>query len=83
MGFSVHLSYLQAALRALHLSLEIVVVFHDVVSYLLAFAPLGNSPNCFCALNPEPLTQDWEGLTGLVNYKYCLLKVNGSMCKRV
>ncbi|NXT76678.1 CC162 protein, partial [Zapornia atra] len=51
----------QAALRALHLSLEIVGAFHDVVSYLLAFAQLGNSPNCFCALNPEPLTPDWGG----------------------
>uniref|UniRef100_A0A8C0IC00 CC162 protein n=1 Tax=Bubo bubo TaxID=30461 RepID=A0A8C0IC00_BUBBB len=49
----------QAALRALHLSLEIVGAFHDVVSYLLAFAQLGNSPNCFCALNPEPLTPHW------------------------
>uniref|UniRef100_A0A663LU82 Coiled-coil domain containing 162 n=1 Tax=Athene cunicularia TaxID=194338 RepID=A0A663LU82_ATHCN len=49
----------QAALRALHLSLEIVGAFHDVVSYLLAFAQLGNSPNCFCALNPEPLTPLW------------------------
>ncbi|NXI74361.1 CC162 protein, partial [Anseranas semipalmata] len=51
----------QAALRALHLSLEIVGAFHDVVSYLLAFAQLGNSPNSFCALNPEPLTPDWGG----------------------
>ncbi|XP_009892174.1 PREDICTED: coiled-coil domain-containing protein 162-like [Charadrius vociferus] len=51
----------KAALRALHLSLEIVGAFHDVVSYLLAFAQLGNSPNCFCALNPEPLTPDWGG----------------------
>uniref|UniRef100_A0A8C8BHK6 Coiled-coil domain-containing protein 162 n=1 Tax=Otus sunia TaxID=257818 RepID=A0A8C8BHK6_9STRI len=49
----------KAALRALHLSLEIVGAFHDVVSYLLAFAQLGNSPNCFCALNPEPLTPHW------------------------
>ncbi|NXX54414.1 CC162 protein, partial [Scopus umbretta] len=57
----VHMSCLQAALRALHLSLEIVGAFHDVVSYLLAFAQLGNSPNCFCALNPEPLTPDWGG----------------------
>ncbi|NXC73890.1 CC162 protein, partial [Anhinga anhinga] len=57
----VHLSCLQAALRALHLSLEIVGAFHDVVSYLLAFAQLGNSPNCFCALNPEPLSPDWGG----------------------
>ncbi|XP_066849266.1 uncharacterized protein [Anser cygnoides] len=51
----------KAALRALHLSLEIVGAFHDVVSYLLAFAQLGNSPNSFCALNPEPLTPDWGG----------------------
>ncbi|KFQ57442.1 Coiled-coil domain-containing protein 162, partial [Pelecanus crispus] len=51
----------QAALRALHLSLEIVGAFHDVVSYLLAFAQLGNSADCFCALNPEPLTPDWGG----------------------
>ncbi|GAB0186452.1 hypothetical protein GRJ2_001110500 [Grus japonensis] len=50
-----------AALRGLHLSLEIVGAFHDMVSYLLAFAQLGNSPNCFCALNPEPLTPDWGG----------------------
>ncbi|NXY72153.1 CC162 protein, partial [Glareola pratincola] len=57
----VHLSCLQAALRALHLSLEIVGAFHDVVSYFLAFAQLGNSPNCFCALNSEPLTPDWGG----------------------
>uniref|UniRef100_A0A8D0FDL1 Coiled-coil domain-containing protein 162 n=1 Tax=Strix occidentalis caurina TaxID=311401 RepID=A0A8D0FDL1_STROC len=49
----------KAALRTLHLSLEIVGAFHDVVSYLLAFAQLGNSPNCFCALNPEPLTPHW------------------------
>ncbi|XP_035179068.1 uncharacterized protein LOC118165223 isoform X3 [Oxyura jamaicensis] len=51
----------KAALRALHLSLEIVGAFHDVVSYLLAFAQLGNSPNSSCALNPEPLTSDWGG----------------------
>ncbi|KFQ95636.1 Coiled-coil domain-containing protein 162, partial [Nipponia nippon] len=51
----------QAALRALHLSLEIVDAFHDVVSYLLAFAQLGNSPNCLRALNPELLTPDWGG----------------------
>ncbi|KAM6272111.1 LOW QUALITY PROTEIN: coiled-coil domain-containing protein 162-like [Spheniscus humboldti] len=51
----------KAVLRALHLSLEIVGAFHDVVSCLLAFAQLGNSPNCFCALNPEPLTPDWGG----------------------
>ncbi|XP_054675028.1 uncharacterized protein LOC129203961 isoform X2 [Grus americana] len=51
----------KAALRGLHLSLEIVGAFHDMVSYLLAFAQLGNSPNCFCALNPEPLTPDWGG----------------------
>ncbi|NXN38666.1 CC162 protein, partial [Rhinoptilus africanus] len=51
----------QAALRALHLSLEIVGAFHDIISYFLAFAQLGNSPNCFCALNPEPLTPDWGG----------------------
>ncbi|NWU55477.1 CC162 protein, partial [Dromas ardeola] len=57
----VHLSCLQAALRALHLSLEIVGAFHDMVSYVLTFAQLGNSPNCFCALNPEPLTPDWGG----------------------
>lgn len=42
-----------------------------------------NSQNCFCALNPEPLIQDCEGLTGLVSNKYCVLKVDGSMCKRV
>uniref|UniRef100_A0A8B9QKK4 Coiled-coil domain-containing protein 162 n=1 Tax=Apteryx owenii TaxID=8824 RepID=A0A8B9QKK4_APTOW len=29
--------------------------------YLLGFAQLGNSPNCFYALNPEPLTPDWGG----------------------
>ncbi|NXX75937.1 CC162 protein, partial [Urocolius indicus] len=57
----VHLSCMQAALRALHLSLEIVGAFHDVVSYVLAFAQLGNSSNCFGALNPEPLTPDWGG----------------------
>lgn len=57
----VYLYCLQAALRGLHLSLEIVGAFHDMVSYLLAFAQLGNSPNCFCALNPEPLTPDWGG----------------------
>ncbi|NXC44706.1 CC162 protein, partial [Penelope pileata] len=51
----------QAALKALHLSLEIVGTFHHVVSYLLAFAQLGNSPNSFCALNPEPLTPEWGG----------------------
>uniref|UniRef100_U3IXZ0 Coiled-coil domain containing 162 n=1 Tax=Anas platyrhynchos platyrhynchos TaxID=8840 RepID=U3IXZ0_ANAPP len=51
----------KAALRALHLSLEIVGAFHDVVSYLLAFAQLGNSPSPFSALNPEPLTPDWGG----------------------
>uniref|UniRef100_A0A8B9DJT6 Coiled-coil domain-containing protein 162 n=1 Tax=Anser cygnoides TaxID=8845 RepID=A0A8B9DJT6_ANSCY len=57
----------QAALRALHLSLEIVGAFHDVVSYLLAFAQLGNSPNSFCALNPEPLTPDWGGTERIGN----------------
>uniref|UniRef100_A0A8C4K6U3 Coiled-coil domain-containing protein 162-like n=1 Tax=Dromaius novaehollandiae TaxID=8790 RepID=A0A8C4K6U3_DRONO len=51
----------QAALRALHLSLEIVGALHDMVSYLLAFAQLVNSTDSFCALNPEPLTPDWGG----------------------
>nr|XP_009675270.1 PREDICTED: transmembrane protein FLJ37396 [Struthio camelus australis] len=51
----------KAALRALHLSLEIVGALHDMVSYLLGFAQLGNSSNCFYALNPEPLTPDWGG----------------------
>lgn len=50
---------LQAALRVPHLSLEMVDAFYHVVSYILAFAQLGNSPNCFCVLNPEPLTPDW------------------------
>nr|XP_025975730.1 LOW QUALITY PROTEIN: coiled-coil domain-containing protein 162-like [Dromaius novaehollandiae] len=50
-----------AALRALHLSLEIVGALHDMVSYLLAFAQLVNSTDSFCALNPEPLTPDWGG----------------------
>ncbi|OXB71129.1 UNVERIFIED_CONTAM: hypothetical protein H355_008316, partial [Colinus virginianus] len=54
-------SWLQAALKALHLSLQIVGAFHDIVAYLLAFAQLGNSPSSFCALNPEPLTPDWGG----------------------
>lgn len=57
----VHVSWLQAALKALRLSLQIVGAFHDVVAYLLAFAQLGNSPSSFCALNPEPLTPDWGG----------------------
>lgn len=42
-----------------HLSLEMVDAFYHVVSYILAFAQLGNSPNCFCVLSPEPLTSDW------------------------
>ncbi|NXE51096.1 CC162 protein, partial [Casuarius casuarius] len=58
---SVHLFCLQAGLRALCLSLEIVGALHDMVSYLLASAQLGNSPDSFCALNPEPLTPDWGG----------------------
>lgn len=41
----VHVSWLQAALKALRLSLQIVGAFHDVVAYLLAFAQLGNSPS--------------------------------------
>ncbi|POI34317.1 hypothetical protein CIB84_001934, partial [Bambusicola thoracicus] len=59
--FFARVSWLQAALKALRLSLQIVGAFHDVVAYLLAFAQLGNSPSSFCALNPEPLTPDWGG----------------------
>ncbi|EMP38038.1 hypothetical protein UY3_04797 [Chelonia mydas] len=50
-----------AAYRALRQSLQIVAALHDIVSYLFSFAQLGNSPNCFDSLNPEPLTADWGG----------------------
>ncbi|KAM9156376.1 coiled-coil domain-containing protein 162-like [Pangshura tecta] len=59
--FSQCLFYLQAAYRALRQSLQIVAALHDIVSYLFSFAQLGNSPNCFDSLNPEPLTVDWGG----------------------
>uniref|UniRef100_A0A8C4WHW8 Coiled-coil domain-containing protein 162 n=1 Tax=Gopherus evgoodei TaxID=1825980 RepID=A0A8C4WHW8_9SAUR len=51
----------KAAYRALRQSLQIVAALHDIVSYLFSFAQLGNSPNCFDSLNPEPLTVDWGG----------------------
>uniref|UniRef100_A0A8C0HAC8 Coiled-coil domain-containing protein 162 n=1 Tax=Chelonoidis abingdonii TaxID=106734 RepID=A0A8C0HAC8_CHEAB len=51
----------KAAYRALRKSLQIVAALHDIVSYLFSFAQLGNSPNCFDSLNPEPLTADWGG----------------------
>ncbi|XP_043398700.1 uncharacterized protein LOC102942958 isoform X1 [Chelonia mydas] len=51
----------KAAYRALRQSLQIVAALHDIVSYLFSFAQLGNSPNCFDSLNPEPLTADWGG----------------------
>uniref|UniRef100_A0A8C3S8N3 Coiled-coil domain-containing protein 162 n=1 Tax=Chelydra serpentina TaxID=8475 RepID=A0A8C3S8N3_CHESE len=53
--------YREAAYRALRQSLQIVAALHDIVSYLFSFAQLGNSPNCFDSLNPEPLTADWGG----------------------
>ncbi|XP_019375660.1 PREDICTED: transmembrane protein FLJ37396 isoform X2 [Gavialis gangeticus] len=51
----------KAAYRALRLSLQIVAALLDIVSYLLSFAQLGNSPSCFDTLNPESLTADWGG----------------------
>ncbi|XP_067402603.1 coiled-coil domain-containing protein 162-like [Emydura macquarii macquarii] len=51
----------KVACRALRHSLQIVVALHDIVSYLFSFAQLGNSPNCFDSLNPEPLTAEWGG----------------------
>uniref|UniRef100_A0A8C8S497 Coiled-coil domain-containing protein 162 n=1 Tax=Pelusios castaneus TaxID=367368 RepID=A0A8C8S497_9SAUR len=49
------------ACRALRQSLQIVAALHDIVSYLFSFAQLGNSPNCFDSINPEPLSADWGG----------------------
>ncbi|XP_019393423.1 PREDICTED: transmembrane protein FLJ37396 isoform X1 [Crocodylus porosus] len=51
----------KAAYRALRLSLQIVAALLDIVSYLLSFAQLGNSPSCFDTLNPESLTAAWGG----------------------
>ncbi|CAM5100509.1 unnamed protein product, partial [Eretmochelys imbricata] len=51
----------KAAYRALRQSLQTVAALHYIVSYLFSFAQLGNSPNCFDSLNPEPLTADWGG----------------------
>lgn len=58
---------LQAAHRALYCTLQIVAALHDIVSYVLSFAQLGNSCGDSRSLKNMELTADWGGIEGIGN----------------
>ncbi|XP_056422256.1 uncharacterized protein LOC130362185 isoform X2 [Hyla sarda] len=55
----------KAAYRALSQTLQIIAALHDIVSYLLSFAQLGNSCSGFVSLKNKELTADWGGTEGI------------------
>ncbi|XP_068087378.1 coiled-coil domain-containing protein 162-like isoform X5 [Hyperolius riggenbachi] len=51
--------------RALYHTLQIVAALHDIVSYIVSFAQLGNlCDRSSCLINKE-LTADWGGIEGI------------------
>lgn len=71
--------FLQAAgcSLALYQTLQIIAALHDIVSYILSFAQLGNSCSGFRSLIDRELTADWGGTEGIgkttINLKLSLL----------
>ncbi|XP_073483154.1 uncharacterized protein [Aquarana catesbeiana] len=55
----------KAAHRALYCTLQIVAALHDIVSYVLSFAQLGNSCGDSRSLKNMELTADWGGIEGI------------------
>ncbi|XP_072266302.1 coiled-coil domain-containing protein 162-like [Pyxicephalus adspersus] len=51
--------------RALYCTLQIVAALHDIVSYILSFAQLGNSCGDSSSLINTELTADWGGIEGI------------------
>ncbi|XP_077145694.1 uncharacterized protein LOC143807719 isoform X2 [Ranitomeya variabilis] len=55
----------KAAYRALYQTLQIIAALHDIVSYVLSFAQLGNSCGGFGSVLNRDLTADWGGTEGI------------------
>ncbi|XP_073432247.1 uncharacterized protein [Dendrobates tinctorius] len=55
----------KAAYRALYQTLQIIAALHDIVSYILSFAQLGNSCGGFGSVLNRDLTADWGGTEGI------------------
>ncbi|KAM5163890.1 uncharacterized protein ACMZJ9_006474 [Mantella aurantiaca] len=55
----------KAANQALYCTLKIVAALHDIVSYILSFAQLGNSCDDSSNLINTELTADWGGIEGI------------------
>ncbi|XP_063773167.1 uncharacterized protein LOC134909816 isoform X2 [Pseudophryne corroboree] len=55
----------KAAYRALLQTLRIVAALHDIVSYILSFAQLGNSCSGYSSMLNRELTADWGGTEGI------------------
>ncbi|XP_075058991.1 uncharacterized protein LOC142144265 [Mixophyes fleayi] len=55
----------KAAHQALLKTLQIVAALHDIVSYILSFAELGNSCSGYSSLLNRELTADWGGTEGI------------------
>ncbi|XP_040286008.1 coiled-coil domain-containing protein 162-like [Bufo bufo] len=55
----------KAAYRALYQSLQIIAALHDIVSYILSFAQLGNSCSGYVSLINREMTADWGGTEGI------------------
>ncbi|XP_069582750.1 uncharacterized protein [Ranitomeya imitator] len=55
----------KAAYRALYQTLQIIAALHDIVSFVLSFAQLGNSCSGFGSVLNRDLTADWGGTEGI------------------
>ncbi|KAG9493346.1 hypothetical protein GDO78_001317 [Eleutherodactylus coqui] len=55
----------KVAYQALYQTLQIIAALHDIVSYILSFAQLGNSCSGFGSLINRDLTADWGGTEGI------------------
>ncbi|XP_078503868.1 uncharacterized protein LOC144762518 [Lissotriton helveticus] len=55
----------RAAFKALSQMLQIVAALHDIVSYILSFAQLGNPPGSSGSQKAQSLMADWGGLEGI------------------
>ncbi|XP_035153699.2 coiled-coil domain-containing protein 162 [Callithrix jacchus] len=56
----------KAAFKVLKQTLQLIAPLHDIVTYFVRFAKLGNCPACFkFPLSPNPLRGDWGGAEGI------------------
>ncbi|XP_071997916.1 uncharacterized protein [Engystomops pustulosus] len=55
----------KAAYQALYQTLQIIAALHDIVSYILSFAQLGNSCSGFGSVINKELAADWGGTEGI------------------